>query len=275
MQINDQGVLAGSVMDYVAPSHFAQKALYYTQHYGRFVCDRRYQTQRQFLDAFLVLYVQKGELTLETRGLEWQVTERQIAVIDCKYAHRYACQTQVDFLWFHFAGCSSQAYYDLLFEQQKVVFDASSHSHLKAHFDAIYLAQQRLDYREHEVSSHIHGLLSQLAMEQPLVRGKRSIKATVEYIHGHYSEGLTVEQLAKASCMSVSQFIRAFKQYAGTTPHDYLLSFRLRQAKHFLTLTGDSIDSIADRCGFSSSSHFTRAFRKAHNMTPSQFRGRH
>lgn len=274
MNIDDKGVLDGSVMDYVAPSKFALEALYYTKQYGHFHCDKQYRVERPFMDAMLMVLVQSGELVIETRGQCHRIQAQQIALVDCKYAHWYACDSAVDFLWFHFDGSASQAYYDLLFAENKWRCDASSRPHLKRHFDAIYLAQQSLDYREHEVSSQIHALLSQLAMEQRTTTLKRSLHDTLEYIHSHFASPLTVDGLAQASYMSVSQFIRAFKRYARTTPHDYILGYRLRQAKHLLTQTDHTIDSIADECGFSSASHFTRAFRKANQLTPSQYRGR-
>ena len=72
--------------------------------------------------------------------------------------------------------------------------------------------------------------------------------------------------------MSISHFIRSFKKYAGCTPHEYLLSYRLRQAKELLLSTDDTIERIAEQCGFHSASHFARAFRKNLSMTPSEFR---
>ena len=70
----------------------------------------------------------------------------------------------------------------------------------------------------------------------------------------------------------ISHFIRGFKLYTGYTPHEYLLSYRLRQAKQLLSTSSLTIEEIAERCGFNSASHFARAFRSAENTSPTKFR---
>ena len=72
--------------------------------------------------------------------------------------------------------------------------------------------------------------------------------------------------------MSASHLIRCFKKHLSCTPHEYLLQYRLRQSKRLLQATEDSIEEIADACGFNSASHFARAFKAVNGMTPTAFR---
>ncbi|WP_363673418.1 AraC family transcriptional regulator [uncultured Mitsuokella sp.] len=55
-------------------------------------------------------------------------------------------------------------------------------------------------------------------------------------------------------------------------PHEYVLLYRLRQSKHLLQTTADSIETIAEKCGFNSASHFARAFKHVNHMIPTDFR---
>lgn len=62
------------------------------------------------------------------------------------------------------------------------------------------------------------------------------------------------------------------RQAAGYTPHEYLVAYRLMQAKQMLLTNQLSIEQIAELCGFHSASHFARAFRKNNGISPSEFK---
>lgn len=94
----------------------------------------------------------------------------------------------------------------------------------------------------------------------------------LQHIQEHYAEPLELDALASLSLLSPSHFIRTFKKYLGCTPHEYVLQYRLRQSKHLLQTTADSIETIAEKCGFNSASHFARAFKHVNHMTPTDFR---
>ena len=99
-----------------------------------------------------------------------------------------------------------------------------------------------------------------------------SIQPAIELIAQNYSRSISVEELAAVCGISSPHFYRTFKNFMDVTPHEYLLLYRLKQAKRFLISTTDSIEEISFRCGFNSHSHFTRAFKKFNRMTPLEFR---
>jgi AraC family transcriptional regulator len=63
-----------------------------------------------------------------------------------------------------------------------------------------------------------------------------------------------------------------FKKITGVTPHNYLAAIRTRKAQLLLSEPDLSINAIAARVGYLSSSHFTKAFRAATGTTPREFR---
>ena len=67
-------------------------------------------------------------------------------------------------------------------------------------------------------------------------------------------------------------FCRIFKKATGITPHQYVMKARLDRAQELLGASDLSIAAIAELLGFTSQSHFTRAFRQYAGQTPSGWR---
>jgi transcriptional regulator GlxA family with amidase domain len=82
----------------------------------------------------------------------------------------------------------------------------------------------------------------------------------------------SLESLAEISGMSRSSFAERFAVSTGRTPMEFVREVRIRQGGKLLLTTELSVDSVADRVGFASRSHFSRAFREYFSRTPSEFR---
>lgn len=91
-------------------------------------------------------------------------------------------------------------------------------------------------------------------------------------IRNKNDESLTLKLLAQEFGYSESHFSRRFRQVSGMQFRDYLryrkLAFALRQLRD----TDNSVLQIALDHGFSSHEAFTRAFREAYGLTPSEYR---
>ena len=100
----------------------------------------------------------------------------------------------------------------------------------------------------------------------------RRLRLAVEYVHDHYAESLTLEEIAGAAFLSEYHFARLFKQLMGVTPHSYLTSVRLEHARRQLAETETPISEIAAGTGFGSQSHLTRVFKSVTGTTPGVYR---
>ena len=65
---------------------------------------------------------------------------------------------------------------------------------------------------------------------------------------------------------------KLFRRYMGTTPYNYLVNFRITQAKELLVLTDHSVSEIAQEVGFGDASNFSTRFAKATGQSPLQYR---
>ena len=115
---------------------------------------------------------------------------------------------------------------------------------------------------------------AQPRLSQPAQRMKRSdkVKEMMVYIHEHFSEKLTVSELAKSAFLSERECFRAFRECLHTTPVEYMKSCRLQQACRLLRENKASITEIGQICGLGSSSYFGKTFRDVMGLTPSEYR---
>ena len=99
------------------------------------------------------------------------------------------------------------------------------------------------------------------------------LQQMLAFIRRHYSEPITLGDIAGAANISQSEAARCFKKNLDVTPFNYLILYRLEVAKAMLQSSETSITEIAMQCGFESVSYFDRVFRKYYWLTPKEFRG--
>lgn len=84
----------------------------------------------------------------------------------------------------------------------------------------------------------------------------------------------TVQSLAHSASLSRSAFMARFSEILGRSPMAVLRDLRMRQAALDLTTTSAAVELVAYNAGYESRSSFVRAFRKAYNVDPSEYRQR-
>ena len=99
-----------------------------------------------------------------------------------------------------------------------------------------------------------------------------NLAGLLEWARSHLDRPLTVEVLAAQARMSPRTFARQFRATTGTTPLQWLLTERVRLAQELLESTADTVDRIANRCGFGTAQQLRTHFVRIHQVTPHQFR---
>lgn len=101
---------------------------------------------------------------------------------------------------------------------------------------------------------------------------EKRVQVLLDYIHSHYKDKITIEELAKTASISKTEVLRCFKAIMGLSPISYLNSYRLQRAAHMLINTEKSIQEIAGGCGFDDNSYFSKLFKKKYHVTPRDYR---
>lgn len=99
-----------------------------------------------------------------------------------------------------------------------------------------------------------------------------SIQQAINYIEEHLLDDLTIEQIAKEANSSVFHFQRTFAILTDISIADYIRRRRLTLAAQELMNTDNKIIDLSYKYGYDTPEAFTKAFRKQHNITPSEAR---
>ena len=97
-------------------------------------------------------------------------------------------------------------------------------------------------------------------------------KDILSFIHKHFKEKITIADISVYAGISTKECIRLFKNTFHQTPMDYLIRYRIEQAKRLLAETDAPVTNIAFMTGFQNSAYFSKTFKKYLKMTPKEFR---
>lgn len=103
-------------------------------------------------------------------------------------------------------------------------------------------------------------------------RYRKAMQQVQSYIAAHYTENLSVEQLAEMVHISPSYFFQIFREVNGLSPKDYIIRMRVDAAMDMLETTSTDVLSIAQACGFNSLSNFYAAFKRMTGKSPVKYR---
>lgn len=93
-----------------------------------------------------------------------------------------------------------------------------------------------------------------------------------KYINDNYHRKLTLQEIADKNFMSRHTLSLAFKDIVGITFKEYLLLFRITEAKKLLITTDLSVSQIAEQVGYINVNNFVKLFREREHITPLQYR---
>lgn len=98
------------------------------------------------------------------------------------------------------------------------------------------------------------------------------VNRAIDHVTRNLGEPLQLDEVARVACFSPFHFHRIFRALMGETLHSFVKRVRLERALYLISHhDGSSLTDIAQRCGFTSSSEFSRSFRSHYGVPPSAF----
>lgn len=102
--------------------------------------------------------------------------------------------------------------------------------------------------------------------------GDKAILKSQDWLDNHFSEKVTIPEIAAAAGLGERTFARRFKKATGETPLGYCQLMRIEAARKMLETTHDTVDIITGNIGYEDISSFRRLFKQHTGMTPSSYR---
>ena len=130
---------------------------------------------------------------------------------------------------------------------------------------------------QYQISQVWCRLLTMTAGQQAAVPGLsgtdiQRVKAMLNFIHTHFSQNPTLQQIAEAASISQRECSRCFQRCFQTSAMGYLYDYRIRMATRMLLESQLSITQISQSCGFCSPSYFGRRFAEVYGCSPREYR---
>lgn len=260
------------------PSETGRSLPFFCTEAGTFYARERFVTERSHKDAYLVFYTLGGAGIIEQEGQSVTLGQNQALLMDCRAPQRYVTDPVRHHwyhLWAHVNGAGADAISQAmgLPKLQPVSLPLAD---VKPIFETIFENMKKEGYIESLTTSlAVDRLLTSIALA-PDSRGSfvefDAVSVARRYMEEHYAEDLHVDDVAREAAISTSQLIRLFKRQLGTTPHSYLLRYRITQAKELLAETTIPVATIARQVGFASESNFSYRFGEMCGQSPSAYR---
>ena len=119
----------------------------------------------------------------------------------------------------------------------------------------LYLSRNHLDY----INQHQKAAVNE------------NIKLAIGYIKSHIDQKLTLDQIAAEVGLSKYYFVREFKNITSMTPVAYINAARCENAVKLLLKRKYNVHEIAQKCGFTNDSYFSKVFREHTGLLPSEY----
>ena len=121
-----------------------------------------------------------------------------------------------------------------------------------------------------QVLVSLNRLAKQSAGEENKSGPDATVYSVLGYINEHYSDNLTLDDLANKFFISKYHLSREFQRLVGTSVHRYMVQKRLVMAKQMLS-EGKPSSEVYQQCGFGDYSNFYRAFKSEYQISPKEY----
>ena len=247
---------------------------------GLFYAQQRFSTARTDKESYILFYTLRGAGLIEQDGNHVVLETGQALLLNCRTAQSYCTapgQSCWHHYWVHLDGAGVAAMEPLLLPDKKLTPVQLTGVRMQELFELV-LEQMELGTVDSMVQTGLalHEMLALCAQslfaQAEMTTNRQLILQAAETLRKNYRQELSLADLLSSAHMSKSYFLRLFRRYMGTTPYNYLVNFRITQAKELLVLTDHSISEIAQEAGFGDASNFSTRFAKATGQSPMQYR---
>lgn len=98
------------------------------------------------------------------------------------------------------------------------------------------------------------------------------IQKVYDYVSQHYTQSITLQEIADLSGLSTNAFCRFFKKVTERTFVQFLNEYRVHRTCDMMRQKNTSLSEIMYDCGFNDLAYFSRQFKKIMGLSPREYR---
>lgn len=261
----------------------------------------RMHSSRHNIGVFDLLVVTRGCLYIGEEERHYEVSGGQALILrpDRHHYPTKGCTEQTEYYWLHFDTIGPWGELEGVDRPQqdetaavKTYYTMETFSLLLPQFaqlllpTALYELLRRMAALENESHHSWARWKLQLIFQDMLERlsssldrksaspGAHVAEQAATYLRMHYREDVTAQQLGEALNFHPVYIARCMQREYNWSPFEYLLRYRIEQAKLLLLQTDLSIALIGEKVGFHQAAYFASCFAKVEGISPRTYRQR-
>lgn len=254
-------------------------------------------------DEIQFTYVTRGNITIQIDGKQYILEEGEAAFVSSGVVHMTSAMSDdgeyVGFMFPEkllgfFAGSRMEQNYVVPYVTNyalsAMVLNKNTEEHwkdevledLRGLMDVFFRHKELVAY-EYEISVILVNIWLKMlrgttnSVRKPsktYIRRQERLRCMIKFITDHYSEAITLKEIADAASVSTEEARRCFKDVLRESPVHYLVSYRVTIGMELLRNTDLPVTDIAYRVGFNDTSYFIQAFKTKNGMTPRDYRNK-
>ncbi|MEG1441344.1 MAG: AraC family transcriptional regulator [Oscillospiraceae bacterium] len=255
---------------------------FYLTELGDFYAGSDFFTERDNKSGYQLIFTAAGSAELTINDKKFDLPLNSVVVVKCNTHHRYE-PTAVpwNFKWIHFGGSGADALAKHINDESCAILEVAEPEKFTQYFSYLATLAPRNDLiSSAQISNDISDMLTQILINKLSLNLRTpknhahytDIRAVIDFVHKNYRDQISIDDMTNTVNISKYHFIRLFKKQMGTTPYEYLVNYRINQAKIMLRSSNKSVYEISYEVGYLSKSNFTAQFKSIVGLTPAKYR---
>lgn len=252
--------------------------------YVLFCGDQRCAPRHSFhgrRDHWVIHYVLNGEGSVWLNNTRHDLRAGAAFVIFPRQANRYQASATRPwhYRWIGFSGTQA----DEILKEARITRANPFISHeytrsIDALFQQMYtiMLERNEGFRIQSLSVmyQLLGEMQKINRNAPVLRSRQVdyVETTQQFIANHFRTNFSVHELARILGIHRSYLSQLFKKRTGETIQEYTITYRINRAKEYLLHTEDSIQSVAQSCGYYNYPAFEKRFKQVTGYSPTEYR---
>ena len=264
----------------VSPNELQKESLCYSDGMG-FQDKPTFYLNRSGLNNYLIMHTIYGQLFVHQNGEKIAVNPRESILMDLHDPHIYYFEENIPskIAWLHINGHPASKIITSI-KRLRTLPMTTTNSAITDKLMTLFDISNQPNPDIFLQSEYIYSLLTEFLKEEWNQNnqkkenpGQLEFKNTVwHYICNNLHRDITLDELARSVSLSKFHFLRTFHNAFGISPMQFITEEKIRQAKYLLTNTKEPIFHISESLGFSTAAYFSKVFKNATGLSPSDYR---